>query len=306
MNQLRVFRVHANGVTALAPGFADLEAHVQRLVENNLETIFGIRLLASEFRTSSSHGGRIDTLGLDENNCPVIIEYKRYASDSVINQGLFYLAWLVEHRDSFALAVHKKFGAEIAESIDWNGVRLICVAADFNKYDQFAVSQMSSRIELVRFGFFGDDVFAIEPVTAPVNAAKSSPGASVFSSAPAVKVADYEPEWEKWWPKMNPHILTLYNELEDFILSLGDDVTKKYLKQYIAFRRLRNFTTIVVPKDKLIVQIHLDPKTVELHPGFMFDTTNKGTWGTGNLQVQVQNEEQLEVAKQLIAQAYRA
>jgi hypothetical protein len=34
------------------------------------------------------HGGRIDTLGLDDNNCPVIIEYKHALNENVISQGL--------------------------------------------------------------------------------------------------------------------------------------------------------------------------------------------------------------------------
>jgi RecB family endonuclease NucS len=43
--------------------------------EKNLEALLGVRFLDSEFTTSN--GGRIDTLGLDENGCPVILEYKR-------------------------------------------------------------------------------------------------------------------------------------------------------------------------------------------------------------------------------------
>jgi len=50
----------------------------------------GIKFLASEYSTGKIYGGRIDTLGIDENGCPVIIEYKRALNENVINQGLFY------------------------------------------------------------------------------------------------------------------------------------------------------------------------------------------------------------------------
>jgi RecB family endonuclease NucS len=56
-----------------------------------------VRFLASEHATGRVHGGRIDTLGLDENHAPVIIEYKRAINENVINQGLFYLDWLLDH-----------------------------------------------------------------------------------------------------------------------------------------------------------------------------------------------------------------
>ncbi|MGK6309406.1 hypothetical protein [Variovorax sp. DT-64] len=55
--------------------------------------------------TGKTHAGRIDSLGLDENNCPVILEYKRPVGENVINQGLFYLDWLMDHQAEFKLLV---------------------------------------------------------------------------------------------------------------------------------------------------------------------------------------------------------
>ena len=52
-------------------------------------TFFGVTFLKTEYVTSN--GRRIDSLGIDENNCPVIFEYKRASNENVINQGLFYL-----------------------------------------------------------------------------------------------------------------------------------------------------------------------------------------------------------------------
>jgi len=57
-----------------------LEKDFQRLVEQNLQTIFNCKLIASEFSTGNIHSGRIDTLALSEDNNPVIIEYKKVAS----------------------------------------------------------------------------------------------------------------------------------------------------------------------------------------------------------------------------------
>lgn len=74
-----------------------LEKSLQSLIDQNLDTFLGIRFLASEYSTGKTHGGRIDTLGIDENGCPCIIEYKRASNENVINQGLFYLDWLLDH-----------------------------------------------------------------------------------------------------------------------------------------------------------------------------------------------------------------
>ncbi|WP_373921990.1 hypothetical protein [Streptomyces sp. T12] len=62
------------GVTEVMPRLADAEADVQSLVEANMETLLGVRFLATEYSTGPVHGGRIDSLGIDENGAPVVVE----------------------------------------------------------------------------------------------------------------------------------------------------------------------------------------------------------------------------------------
>ncbi|MDP0477357.1 hypothetical protein Q7685_24510, partial [Escherichia coli] len=73
-----------------------------KLIESHMEAFLGVRFLATEYSTGKTHKGRIDSLGLDENNTPVIIEYKRQSNENVINQGLFYLDWLLDHQAGFS------------------------------------------------------------------------------------------------------------------------------------------------------------------------------------------------------------
>lgn len=110
-----------------------LEKEIQNLCENNLETFFGITFLASEHSTGPNHRGRIDSLGIDENKCPVIIEYKRDSKENVINQGLFYLDWLMDHKADFELLCIRKLGKD--QEVDWTSPRLLCIAKDFTRYD---------------------------------------------------------------------------------------------------------------------------------------------------------------------------
>ncbi|MFJ7244397.1 hypothetical protein ACIQWA_07070 [Kitasatospora sp. NPDC098652] len=84
----------------------EFERDLQRLVEANMEEMLGgVRFLATEYSTGPVHRGRIDSLGLDEDGSPVLIEYKRTSSESVLAQGLFYLSWLVENRSEFEALV---------------------------------------------------------------------------------------------------------------------------------------------------------------------------------------------------------
>jgi RecB family endonuclease NucS len=91
MGDLKLFQID-NGTAVELQGTAlALERPLQVLIERNMEVLFGVRFVASEHSTGKKHGGRIDSLGLDENGSPVIFEYKRAVNENVINQGLFYL-----------------------------------------------------------------------------------------------------------------------------------------------------------------------------------------------------------------------
>lgn len=74
MSGLKLF--HTTGsVTEVVSRLAEVEADVQGLVEANMEALLGVRFLASEYSTGPVHGGRIDSLGIDENGAPVIVEF---------------------------------------------------------------------------------------------------------------------------------------------------------------------------------------------------------------------------------------
>jgi RecB family endonuclease NucS len=111
VSDIKLFRVSVGKVDELAGTTDAIEKSVQTFFEKNLEALLGVRFLASEFVTSN---GRIDTLGLDENGTPVILEYKRASNENVVNQGLFYLDWLMDHRKDFQWLVLEKFGKEDA------------------------------------------------------------------------------------------------------------------------------------------------------------------------------------------------
>ena len=91
MSDIKVFQINQKTIKELEGQSVAFEKSLQNLLEKNLETFLGVRFLASEYSTGKTHGGRIDTLGIDENGCPVIIEYKRSTNETVINQGSFYL-----------------------------------------------------------------------------------------------------------------------------------------------------------------------------------------------------------------------
>jgi RecB family endonuclease NucS len=114
MSDLKLFRITGGTAEELTGSSVALERQLQRTIESNMETLFGVRFLASEYSTGAKHRGRLDSLGIDETGSPVIFEYKRSRDENVINQGLFYLDWLLDHRAEFQLLVMDRLGTDAA------------------------------------------------------------------------------------------------------------------------------------------------------------------------------------------------
>jgi predicted transport protein len=305
MSDIKLFRL-TNGVATELDGQAsDLEKPLQTLIENNLDPLLGIRFLATEYQTGKTHAGRIDSLGLDEDHSPVILEYKRSVGENVINQGLFYLDWLMDHQAEFELLVMKKLGHDVAALIDWSVPRLLCVAADFTKYDAHAVQQINRNVELIRYRRFGSDLLLLELVNV-TSATKVKISKPETPLAPPDKgnTANGDKSYAEWLSALSAPMLELLTTLEDFISSLGDDVQRKELKLYVAFKRLKNFATIVPQKNRLVLFLHLNPDLLGSLPANARDARHIGHWGTGDLELSIKSFADIEQVKALVRNAY--
>lgn len=303
MSDLKLFRIVDGQATELAGASVTVEKSLQALLERNLETCLGVRFLATEYITGKAHGGRIDTLGIDENNSPVIIEYKRTRDENVINQGLFYLDWLMDHQGEFTLLVQKALGPEAADKVEWTSPRLLCIAGDYTKYDEHAVQQINRNIELLRYRWYEDGYLVLELV----NAATGSSGASASTATGQPPKPQYKTVAE-YYAQADPQLKDLFDSLENLLLGLGDDVTKKETKLYYAFRRLKNFASVEVhPQSrKLLVFVKVNPDEVVLEPGFTRDVRSIGHFGTGDLEITLSTPGDLAKAEQLLVASYDA
>jgi predicted transport protein len=323
MSDIKLFRLTSGTATELQGSASDLEKPLQTLIEANLQPLLNIRFIASEHSTGKTHAGRIGSLGLDENNCPVILEYKRSVGENVINQGLFYLDWLLDHKAEFKLLVLDKLGGTAADAIDWSAPRVVCIAADFTKYDGHAVQQIGRNIELIRYRQFGGDLLLLESVNAGSDAGSSKtttakpPKATHSKLAEAVNVlpAAVDPIGAKGTGPDKSFAELLVNlpepmqlllaSLEGYTLSLGDDVQRKELRLYLAFKRLKNFATVVLHRrNYLLLYLHVDPATALPVLLNARDVTNIGHWGTGNLEVTLTTQADLDAVKPFIMVAY--
>ncbi|MBA7539843.1 hypothetical protein ES705_32128 [subsurface metagenome] len=232
------------------------EKELQKLVENNLEEIFGIRFIDTEFSTGEKHSGRIDSLGLDENNSPVIIEYKWGEKDNVINQGLFYLDWLDDHKGDFQIITEKRLGKKV--KIDWSQPRLILIASSFNRYDKYAINRMAENIELWVYKLYENGILSFE--------IEASSKVS-HSSGKRVTKVDYKSydlnyhlnktgkELQQKFKELREKILELLNVEEKYEQKTG--ITYRTSKSFVRFEFFKTYIQILLRQPK-----YNDPKNL--------------------------------------------
>ena len=69
---------------------------------------------------------------------------------------------------------------------------------------------------------------------------------------------------------------------------------------YIAYRRLKNFASVQFYSNKILIYVNVDADSITLEKGFTRDVRGVGHYGTGKLEITINNLVELEKAKTLI------
>lgn len=141
-----------------------LEKEIQLLVENNLEVLFNLQLVKSEFSIGNF---RFDTLCYDEeNNCFVILEYKKGSSYSVIDQGYSYLSIMLNNKAEFILEYNETMNNNLKrDEVDWSQSRIVFISPAFNNYQKNSINFKDVPFELWEIKKFENDLIGLKKYT---------------------------------------------------------------------------------------------------------------------------------------------
>ena len=306
-----LFHIDKNKLTIAKPINFAKEKEIQTLIEDNLEVVFNCKLIQSEFSTGTEHAGRIDTLALSEDNNPVIIEYKKIASSELVTQGLYYLSWIKDHKGDFQVAVDKRFGKKI--EIDWDDVRVICIAPEYKKFDLHAVKMMGANIELWQYKYYATNTLYLEeifkktstliPIDIDVKGKNQVMATTSKKAALVKKTTSYT--FEKHLDHCDENIKEIFQDLQDFILGIDDSVVERPKKFYVAYKISQNFVCVETRKNKILLFLKIDPTEAENIPnGRGRNMSQIGHYGTGDLEITITNTKDFEVSKKYIKRSF--
>lgn len=295
-----IFKVDSGKLAKLDSVSLDKEKNLQKLMEDNLMEVLELRFLASEYQTT--FGGRIDTLAVDANGAPVIIEYKRNRNDNVINQALSYLKWLkAQKSEFFQMLLINKLGMEVAQKIklDWQNPRVICVAEAYSKFDIDTVEVVPLRIELYKYRFYEESIFVLEPL----NVAESvSDASSVINKAESKDIDSTTSAAMSPLSKASNATLELFESFKERILSLDEAIEEKTTSYYVAYRVSKNFAEVHVGKNQ--IKIHLRPIDYD-DPSNRVEKIPDGYNWTLDRRIYLSSHEELDYVMQIVEQSYK-
>jgi len=303
---LPLFRIVKENVEPVPQANFPTERALQALVEQNLGPIFNCRFVASEHPTGPQHRGRIDTLALSEDDNPVIIEYKKVESSELVNQSLYYLAWLNDHRGDFALAVQRALGHKV--EIDWTETRVICIAPNYRKYDLHAVQVMGRNIELWTYRRFQNDTFYLEEVYPAGGGveeiSEKNPVMVAAGKKAAITRATAIWTFDQHLENKGQDMKDIAMAVQDFMLGVSSSIEEAPKKRYIAYRSTQNIVCMEIQKQKIYLYVKLNPKINKGPDGLSRDVTAIGHFGTGDLEITLRSLKDFELAKSWLLKAH--
>jgi len=297
-----IFKITNSKVEKLTAVDLGKEKDIQRLCEENLQTVLSVDFLATEYSTSSH--GRIDTLGIDKGGAPVIIEYKRNQNDNVINQGLSYLKWLLDHKAEFETLCKSK---NINLEIDWTSPRVICIAESYNKFDLDTAEFLPIKIELFKYRIYEENILFLESDTQRTIKISTT---KIFEKGKKEK--ETETKLQKDYSIEN-HLQgassgtkELFFKLKDKIIGLDESIVEEAKSKYIAYKLTTNFVDIVLQKNAIKAFLNLPSGKLEDTYKIARDLTKPkiGHWGNGDYEVLAKNEDEINKMFELIKQSY--
>jgi len=303
-----LYQIKQQKVNQIKPTSFKNERELQKLFEANLEALLGVRFVASEFTTGDRQRGRIDSLGVDQDGTPVIVEYKKTGKENVINQGLFYLDWLVDHKGDFTLVAQEKLGKDI--ELDWSSPRLILVAENFSEYDKYAVNRIGANIQLWTYRRYGDDFLFLESIYATISQKilkkeKPTEVETITDGNDIVEEIIYT--LDDHLKGKSEDVKTLFDTLKEriFALNVDDDILEKPNKIYISYKHGKNFCEIRLQAKELKIWLDIPYGDLDDPKKLGRDVSKIGHYGTGEVETKLGNLSEISDVMYLIEQSYK-
>ena len=265
----------------------ELELH--QLIDKNLEVLFEIRYIKDEHRTQKH--GRIETLGIDSSNRPVVIEYKRTMEKGQLSQANRYLVWIQENPAEFKLLVRKNL--KIEAEIDFSNPRIICFAQEYDMDDKCLAPKL--RAELWKYQYYENNTLVIESEQLPgqpINTKfKNYTVQKSKNSSKAKKQVKKTKTVEEHLHGASDELQRLFEEFNQRVFDLSSEIECYTTEANILYKTSVNFIELKVQRNRLRILLRTKDNQID-DPKHLTEIVPKSHgWGNLNRIVLIDPEE---------------
>tara|TARA_B100001123_G_scaffold446642_2_gene601692 strand:- start:875 stop:1837 length:963 start_codon:yes stop_codon:yes gene_type:complete len=267
---MTLYKVSKQGLSEVNRDRFATELEIQQLVETNVDSIFNLELISSEFMIGDF---RLDSLCWDEEaKAFVVIEYKRGSSYSVIDQGYSYLSTMLNNKAEFILEYNEKMDTSLKRNqVDWTQSRVIFVAPTFNSYQKNSVNFKDVPFELWEIKRFDGDLVSLEQhVSSSSESIAAVERGSTAVSKVSAEVKQYDESYHL--EKTSDQIKQLWSEL-CLRLNELEGTTLSFRKRAISLKTENNTVVVSFNLRKSYIR-------TSIHRGSIYpDGTKTGQYG---------------------------
>ena len=274
------------------------EKEMQTLVETNLQQIFDLLFIKSEFTVNNF---RIDTLAFDTGSKAfVVVEYKKNKNFSVIDQGYAYLSVLLNNKADFILEYNENSESPLKKKdVDWSQSRVLFVAPSFTPYQRESINFKDLPIELWEINQYENKSLILNKIS-PIGAVESvqtvQPKSDTVSTA-TKEIRTYTEE--ELLNNCSDEIVEGFHNIREEIHQIDNNITEKIMKTMICY----------YSDGKGLAWVNPNPKNIRIHlrKGDYKDSlgiVKKEGWGGYPQLTMKEDEIDIRYLRNLFEQAY--
>lgn len=289
---------------------------LQKLVENNLDSLFNYKVVKSGFWAGNY---KIGTLCYDEESkFFIIIEYLEMASVesiSVIDRYFSCLNAIGENRNDLIFQYEFKLGRTFSEKTEGLNLRKIKIVFVSHSYGPFQLKSINFKdlpIELWEIKGYDKNIYTI-------NQHKPSPGITSITEIAGTDVMDKieeilpPPPRKRGRPrkevngkkKSKPQAFDLFSLYSKEILAMGSDIDLKDNKFYQSFRKNKKiFVYLTILRKSLKILLNIKKGQLNDPKKAFRDVSNVNVLGNGDYEIKLSDTGNMEYILSMIKQSY--
>lgn len=299
-----IYNIEENNLSLIKKVDFKNERELQRLTENNLEELFNLKFIATEFQVDNL---RIDTLAYDEEtNSFVIIEYKNVKNYSVIDQGYSYLSLLLNNKAEFVLKYNQVFNKNNGkEDFDFTQTRVMFISPSYTTYQLKSVEFSDIAFELWKVSKFSNDTVLFDKVNNTNTTASIKQVTNSDKNKQKVNKEIKKYTEEDTLKGKSDDIISLYENLKEYISSQYDDIEIVHLKYYLVFKvNNKIIASLSVLKKSLKTWINLKESDISDPDNRIRNVSNIGHHGVGDYEYSINSDDDFYYFNRLFKQSY--